>query len=511
MGQCVSHHEESFGIQHLALPCMLVSERGIVQKANTPICELLGYDCIIGMNIKSFIPRDIAAHHDTYMARYQSTRTSNVIDHTGRFVNLVDSRGRTKECFLTVNSLDQGFIAFFQDMTEGLKKLVNSKGIAIHTTEYLIRYLNFEVREPLQGITMGLESLRDGIGELDQQLCDTLLQTCIKISTTFDRMNEFEAVLTDQYAYVYTKVDVCKLLDYTNYPDLVEMAGHKSMEIVMDIDPIFKNMFIQADKMLLTKAINYVTMYMCAKCNKFQTLAVKATCKQEHPNTVIMVQIQVSIEHKRTIKNNIRWWDENSIRNNLDSSDLNMVFVEKIVCAGHSGSIFHFRQPNTHGIQLCLATTLKQKPKFCETKLEDQVIGEMSPIAKIRPIRSPPIITQDYVDIVYIDDSYMLQKGFTFLAKKHDWSCQTFGGGKDAVEWFKTNSAKLILVDKVMHDMDGIETIEHLIKYNIPIIGITGDSHEKDNNQMVKSGAEQVFVKPITLHILKSLVEKYCT
>ena len=134
----------------------------------------------------------------------------------------------------------------------------------------------------------------------------------------------------------------------------------------------------------------------------------------------------------------------------------------------------------------------------------------ISPVKHPKPSKrkTPRSPDENCVDIVYIDGSVVLRKAFKHIVMKQNWTCQTFSNGLDAITWFQTHTAKLLFVDKFMLDMDGIETIRQLFKYDIPTFGITMD--KQDNHEMIKVGAKRVLIKPVTLTMLYSIINKYC-
>jgi CheY-like chemotaxis protein len=295
---------------------------------------------------------------------------------------------------------------------------------------------------------------------------------------------------------------------------VIELAAHKSLEIVSEFDSTFEEMFVRVDRAMLSKAISYSYRYMCQKCTNFQTLLVRLTCDEilVSPNQeqIAKVRIGICIDlNKKSTTHGMRWWDEKKSKDSLNSNELNMVFVEQIVCAGHNGSITHVKHADLYGIELCIHTTLKPRPQEYTTPVLTPIVGDLSPYALHTKKQSHPVEVD--VDIVYIDDSYMLQKGFAFLAKKHGWTSKTFAGGAEAIEWFEHHKSKIILVDKIMPNLDGIETVKRLVHHNIPILGITGDSHDADNQEMIEAGAVRVLIKPVTRKMLTSILGHYFT
>uniref|UniRef100_A0A0G4FW77 Response regulatory domain-containing protein n=1 Tax=Chromera velia CCMP2878 TaxID=1169474 RepID=A0A0G4FW77_9ALVE len=89
----------------------------------------------------------------------------------------------------------------------------------------------------------------------------------------------------------------------------------------------------------------------------------------------------------------------------------------------------------------------------------------------------------------------------------------------------KKSSFRLILLDKNMARVGGVETVEALASYFeqqkneggekekekdqlVPrIIGCTGDALNEDNRQFLEAGAERVCIKPLTASVLSGILK----
>ena len=78
-----------------------------------------------------------------------------------------------------------------------------------------------------------------------------------------------------------------------------------------------------------------------------------------------------------------------------------------------------------------------------------------------------------------------------------------------------TNTASeqydLILMDNIMHPMDGIEATKQIIQlgYNGIIFGATGNVMPDDIIQFIEAGAKTVLPKPLSLDELEIAIRKY--
>ncbi|HEY9059739.1 MAG TPA: response regulator [Pseudobacteroides sp.] len=85
------------------------------------------------------------------------------------------------------------------------------------------------------------------------------------------------------------------------------------------------------------------------------------------------------------------------------------------------------------------------------------------------------------------------------------------GNGKDALEKLKDNKIDLVLMDIMMPEMDGYETIIAIRKTDlikeIPIIAITAKSLKSDKDKCIEAGANDYISKPVDYDTLVRLVK----
>lgn len=69
----------------------------------------------------------------------------------------------------------------------------------------------------------------------------------------------------------------------------------------------------------------------------------------------------------------------------------------------------------------------------------------------------------------------------------------------------------IILMDNLMHTMNGIEATKKLIELNYKglIFGATGNVMQDDIQQFLDAGAKEVLAKPLSLEELEKAVRKY--
>ncbi|MCK5719953.1 MAG: response regulator, partial [Thiomargarita sp.] len=98
----------------------------------------------------------------------------------------------------------------------------------------------------------------------------------------------------------------------------------------------------------------------------------------------------------------------------------------------------------------------------------------------------------------------------TFLEEK-DMRIAIGNNGKEGLELLEQHSdIDLILMDIMMPEMDGYETIKHIRKKvgyrHIPIIALTAKAMKGDKNKCIEAGANDYLTKPVDTEKLLSLM-----
>ncbi len=78
--------------------------------------------------------------------------------------------------------------------------------------------------------------------------------------------------------------------------------------------------------------------------------------------------------------------------------------------------------------------------------------------------------------VLVIDDEDLVRRAFCLVLGRAGFETVDFGGGRAAVERFDEISPDLVIVDLVMPDQDGFDTIALIqrMRPGLPIIAVTG-------------------------------------
>ncbi|MEI8366196.1 MAG: response regulator transcription factor [Parachlamydiaceae bacterium] len=117
--------------------------------------------------------------------------------------------------------------------------------------------------------------------------------------------------------------------------------------------------------------------------------------------------------------------------------------------------------------------------------------------------------------IVIVDDDEDLQKILSFSLTSEGYTVKSILTGKEALAYLfeKSNlqSVSLLILDRLLPDMDGIQILEELgdkFPNHIPVLILSVLSAEKDVVVGIKRGAVDYIIKPFSLPILMEKVSR---
>ncbi|MBL1408406.1 response regulator [Sphingobacterium faecale] len=116
--------------------------------------------------------------------------------------------------------------------------------------------------------------------------------------------------------------------------------------------------------------------------------------------------------------------------------------------------------------------------------------------------------------IMIVDDDARNIFALALTLKAKGYKVITCQSGKEALELlFGDKQVGLVLMDMMMPEMDGYETIR-LIRKNentkdIPIVAVTAQAMAGDREKCIKAGANDYISKPIQVDILMEVVKQW--
>lgn len=122
---------------------------------------------------------------------------------------------------------------------------------------------------------------------------------------------------------------------------------------------------------------------------------------------------------------------------------------------------------------------------------------------------SEDIAMQDKKRVIIIDDDTDLLKLLVYAFQSEGFDVYGFENGKTAIEYLQKEdnirSVCLLVLDRILPDMDGLEILKHLpepLKKRIPVLILSVLSGERDVLSGLRQGAVDYIAKPFNLPIL---------
>lgn len=109
--------------------------------------------------------------------------------------------------------------------------------------------------------------------------------------------------------------------------------------------------------------------------------------------------------------------------------------------------------------------------------------------------------------ILVVDDEKMLVKGIKFNLENEGYQVEPCYDGAAAVEQARTGEYDLIILDRMMPEMDGLTACQQIRMFStVPIIMLTARGEDADKLLGFESGADDYITKPFNILELKARV-----
>ncbi|MFH1503945.1 MAG: response regulator [Candidatus Omnitrophota bacterium] len=118
----------------------------------------------------------------------------------------------------------------------------------------------------------------------------------------------------------------------------------------------------------------------------------------------------------------------------------------------------------------------------------------------------------DKIRILVVDDERELAKAIQIRLNVSGYEVLTASNGVEGVKLAQETTPKLILLDVLMPEMDGLIALEKIKEdsrtKNIPVIILTAKSQSDDVSKAINLGAEDYIVKPFDYKVMLEKIKK---
>lgn len=107
-----------------------------------------------------------------------------------------------------------------------------------------------------------------------------------------------------------------------------------------------------------------------------------------------------------------------------------------------------------------------------------------------------------------VDDEKLIVKGIRFSLEQDDYQVDCAYDGYEALDYARSNSYDVILLDLMLPGMDGLQVCQSIREFsNVPIIMLTAKSDDLDKIMGLEYGADDYITKPFNILEVKARIK----
>lgn len=483
---------------------------GIILSMNPAGCELLGYtrNEIIGKNITDFMPIELRSKFlEEYLMGLQNNHilegVLKVQSKLKKPISLLFKNYKVKE-----EGQDSYVIGFAQDITERIaaeNDLKNAKQAAEESSrikELFLSNMSHEIKTPMNGI-VGLTKLllKSPLNEQQRKYAHSVKQNAEELLMVFNDIFDFNKLKEGRSKIKNAAFDLSNLF-YNLYHTYKPIAIRKNIELVSSIDDkIYPYLLGDSHK------LNQVLMNLISNAFKFTDsgkICISADLISDN-STECHIRFSISDTGIGIQSSKLQNIFESFTQVNSDSSrkhgglGLGLSIVKDLLelMNSHIHLESTYEKGSTFSFELLFEKT---NPK----SLNNKQSSEMSLEGSMKGIR-----------ILLAEDNRVNQLFASELMSEWGADLDIADNGQIALELYLKNHYDIILMDIQMPELDGIDAT-HIIRHqfpknkqNIPIIAITANSKNGDEQKFKEYGMNDVIFKPYSSTKLYKIIHKH--
>jgi len=478
-------------------PWVLSDYRGQIVQASQSAHTLFGYMNMVNMHIEQLMPQEYAATHHKYVHSYLTHCQPRIMGTHGRIVPIQKSDGTRKPMLLQLSHVKDGFFASFvhvYDVPTICKQITQLNKLKDRSRKlrHILEYVNHDVRSHLTD--MKLRSVDTVAGRRITSITQTL-EMGINLSAMYINQYAFR-LITVNYVHFFnhcvSKLDPEIYQVQTSFTDRL-----RQYDVYLDVSKF---------TVAIQNMLHFVEIY-----SGHSTIQCETTIRDGFEDGNVE-----DADDGNMVTICTKMWaagftlDATICRRLLDGFVDSKAGVErytgmrlsiaKQIIMGHDGDIYCQKD------RLGVIFTILFRTQVTE---RDAVYSdeEVEPIEDLVLILNSPRRTKSYTVLV-VDDSTLTCKLLCRAIQKMDYTAAYVLSGVLAVEWLEDHHCDVVLIDRSMPVLDGIETAR-VIRARWPsvaIVGLTGDTMAPYVDEFMSVGASYVLSKPFDVDQIETVL-----
>lgn len=358
--------------------------------------------------------------------------------------------------------------------------------------------MSHEIRTPLNAVIGLSESaLSEETSKTVKDDLENIQSASNNLLEIIDGILDISKIETGVLTLEEKEYDVAKLFkDLENVTK--ENIGKKKIKLNLDVDPEMPTKLF-GDSSKLRQVLSNI-LNNAVKFTKEGTITISAKAEKTKGNIKLIVSVKDTGEG---IKKDIleKLFDDKSKNTEKDYVEGMGLKITKKLINLLKGQI---EVESAVGKGSTFTVSLNQKV------MDEKVIGDIEDY-KVNKKTLATFSAKDKT-VLIVDDNKLNLKVAARLLQPYEVKIEMVNSGSECLEMLKTNKYDLILLDQMMPEMDGTQTLKEIKKdksFDTPIVMLTADAIVGKKEEYLREGFNDYLSKPIDVNELNKVLRKY--
>lgn len=495
-------------VQNILLnPWILADYHGQIVQVSSSAHILFECADMAGMHIEQLMSPEHAANHHKYITRYLTTRQPHIINTLGRVVNIQTLTGTAKTVLLQISHVPNGFLGMFvpiYDIPDVVKQVAHLEELEVYSRKlkYILDYINHDIRAHLMNVefTTFKGTLRN--------LPATVHKWTAPITTMLELANDLSALYVNKYTFRLVSVNYIELFEQMVQMLDTSVAGYA---VCATFSNKLRHYDVNVDPGKLTLALQNILHFIRAHsdCAIECETTTSADGGDDIDVIIICTQIWASkFNISAPVCQRLLEGFAPPESGAEQYAGIRLPIAKQIIMQGHDGDITCHQ--DKFGLTFSVTFKTRLAPRSTSlTPSHAQFEHTAAPDRWSSSSDGGYDSSNEQYNLLIVDDSALTCKLVSRAVRRLAYNASHVPSGAAAIEWLESHSCDLILLDRSMPVLNGIETARIIRKRwpVIKIVGFTGDTSHAYIEEFLQAGAVRVLSKPIDITILSAALK----
>ena len=394
------------------------------------------------------------------------------------------------------------------NMNKKLAESARAATVAGKAKSDFLAQMSHEIRTPINAV-IGMDEMI--LNETDspdiKEYARDIKSASHTLLTIINGILDFSKIESGKMEIIPVKYDTAKLItDLVNMID--DRAAKKGLEFKLDIDPSLPKTLYGDDVRLKQVIVNLLTNAVKYTEKGRVTFTMRKEALSED-NCEIFVEVRdtgigIKEEEMDKLFQSFQRLDEKKNRT-IEGTGLGMSIVDGILKLMNSNLIVESKYGEGSAFSFRFRQKVKDASPMGEFQRHMMLEGDETERKQLRILKA---------DILVVDDNEMNLKVAKGLMKRLAVVPDLASSGRESIEMLKNKHYDIILMDHMMPDLDGIETLRLIRKDNLlgddtAVIALTANAIAGAREMYISEGFKDYLSKPIDPIEFENILVKY--